>query len=145
MSGVHAKAAEARRRIWWLSKGRTGQAELHTAMPYSWIRTLRTALGISNQQLAARLGITPASVSALEASEARGAIRVETLRRAAEALGCDLTYAFIPSEKLAASASESTRREAGSLGGHAASDARWEELVKAHVDAGLGAGTGTSE
>ena len=51
-------------------------------------------------ELAARMGITGASVRAMEATEITGGIRLSTLRRAAEAMDCTLVYAFIPNESL---------------------------------------------
>ena len=51
-------------------------------------------------QLARRLGVTQATLSALEASEARGSIQLATLRRAAEAMHCALVYVLVPNEPL---------------------------------------------
>jgi predicted DNA-binding mobile mystery protein A len=50
---------------------------------------------------AQRLGIAPASASALEQSEAAGTISLKSLRKAAEVLDCDLVYALVPRKKLA--------------------------------------------
>jgi predicted DNA-binding mobile mystery protein A len=61
-----------------------------------WIREIRRALGMSGRQLAARLGIAASGVTLLEARERRGAVTLETLQKCADALGCDLTYAFVP-------------------------------------------------
>jgi predicted DNA-binding mobile mystery protein A len=57
---------------------------------------VRNALGMSGADLAARLQVTPASVSDIERSESQGRIRMDTLERAAAAMGCDLVYALIP-------------------------------------------------
>lgn len=65
-----------------------------------WIRTVREALSLSQSQLANRLGVTQRSVQAMEKSEASEGIRLDTLRRAADALGCDLVYALVPREPL---------------------------------------------
>jgi predicted DNA-binding mobile mystery protein A len=51
-------------------------------------------------QFAGRLKIRPQSVEALERSEASGAIQLNTLRRAAEALDCTLVYALVPNGSL---------------------------------------------
>ena len=51
--------------------------------------------------LAARLGVTPSTVTRLETSEADDTISLGTLRRAAEALGCELQYALVPRQSLA--------------------------------------------
>lgn len=51
-------------------------------------------------QFAKRLGVSPQSADALEKSEATGSIKLETLRRAAEALDCTLVYALVPNTSL---------------------------------------------
>lgn len=61
-----------------------------------WIRAVRQALGMSLGDLAARLGTTHQSVSMLEQSERAGQIGLGSLRKAAEAMNCDLAYVFIP-------------------------------------------------
>jgi len=53
-------------------------------------------------QLAKRLGVVTSTVTRLEASEADDTISLATLRRAAEALGCELHYALVPRQSLAA-------------------------------------------
>ena len=68
--------------------------------PKGWVRAIREALGMTGVQFAARLGIRPQSVEALEKSEANGAIQLKTLRRAAEALDCTLVYALVPNTSL---------------------------------------------
>jgi predicted DNA-binding mobile mystery protein A len=65
-----------------------------------WIKAVREALGMSTSQLAKRLGIKQPSVVSLEQSEARGSIELATLRRAAEALDCQLVYALVPNKPL---------------------------------------------
>jgi len=61
-----------------------------------WIKVIRAALGMTSANLGRRLDITAAGVRALEASEAAGTIKVATLRRAADAMGCDLVVAMVP-------------------------------------------------
>jgi predicted DNA-binding mobile mystery protein A len=61
-----------------------------------WVRAIREALGMSQAALAARMGVTASAVAALERSEAAGRAQLESLRRAAEAMECDLIYAFVP-------------------------------------------------
>ncbi|MDQ2837618.1 MAG: mobile mystery protein A [Actinomycetota bacterium] len=61
-----------------------------------WIRAVRQALGMSLGDLAARLGMTHQSVSMLEQSERAGQIKLSSLRKAADAMDCDLAYVFIP-------------------------------------------------
>ncbi len=81
-------------------------AGLGAAPPMGWVRALRDALGLTGAQLARRLGIRPASLSELEKNEAKGAITLATLRRAAEALDCTLVYALVPNQSLDAMVKE---------------------------------------
>src|ERR1035438_1330735 len=66
-----------------------------------WVRAVREALGMSAAALSARLGTTAGAVTRLEQSEASDRIQLETLRRAADALGCDLVYLLVPRRPLA--------------------------------------------
>ncbi len=50
--------------------------------------------------LGRRLGVSAQAVYALEASEADGHIRLDSMRRAADALDCVLVYALLPKEGL---------------------------------------------
>jgi len=68
--------------------------------PRGWVRAVREALGMSAAVLAARLGTTPGAVTRLEQSEAADRIQLDTLRRAADALGCDLVYLLVPRRPL---------------------------------------------
>ena len=70
--------------------------------PRGWVRAIREALGMSAATLAERLGTTAGAVSRLEQSEAADRIRLDTLRRAADALGCDLVYLLVPRRQLTA-------------------------------------------
>ena len=69
--------------------------------PKGWVRAVRDALGMTTAQLAKRLGISQPSVVELQQSEAGGTITLNTLQRAAAALGCRLVYSLIPNEPLA--------------------------------------------
>jgi predicted DNA-binding mobile mystery protein A len=61
-----------------------------------WVRAIRDALGMSTRELASRMGLTSSAISKLEANEASGVVSLDTLRRAASALGCRLEYALVP-------------------------------------------------
>ncbi|MFL5576340.1 MAG: mobile mystery protein A [Gemmatimonadaceae bacterium] len=61
-----------------------------------WIAALREALDMTARQFAARLGVTPSNVVRLEQRERDEAISLGALRRAADALDCDLVYAVVP-------------------------------------------------
>ena len=76
-----------------------------------WIRAIRDALGMSSRQLATRMGQSQPAVSQLEHSEVDDRITLATLRRAADALECDLVYALVPRTTL----DDTVRRRARSL------------------------------
>lgn len=80
--------------------------------PKGWVRTIRTALGMTQAQLARRLGMRAASVSALEKREVAGTVTVATLRQAAEALDCDLRIAFVPRRGLQRAVQDEAMRKA---------------------------------
>ncbi len=82
------------------------------APPRGWIRAVRDALGMTGMQLARRLRISPQSVDALEKSEKNGAIKIETLRRAAAALDCTLVYALVPNASLEGAVQDRARKMA---------------------------------
>jgi predicted DNA-binding mobile mystery protein A len=67
-----------------------------------WVRAVRDALGMSAAELGRRMGVSHSAVFELEGSERSGTTRLDTLRRAAEALDCTLVYAFIPRDGLEA-------------------------------------------
>jgi predicted DNA-binding mobile mystery protein A len=50
--------------------------------------------------LAMRLGISQSTLTALEKSEAEGRITLQSLRKAADALDCDLQYVLVPRSPL---------------------------------------------
>lgn len=61
-----------------------------------WIRELRAALGMTAEQLAARMQISQSTLTALEQSEAEERITLKSLQKAARALDCELVYALVP-------------------------------------------------
>lgn len=56
----------------------------------STIKSTRLAAGISVNELARRLGVTPSAVSQLERSESEGTIKLNSLREALAAMGASL-------------------------------------------------------
>lgn len=71
-------------------------ATAHGGPPLGWIRMMREARGLSLRQLAARLGVQGNSVHVAERREIAGGISLYQLQRIADALECDLFYAFVP-------------------------------------------------
>lgn len=61
-----------------------------------WIRAIRDALGLSTRQLADRLDVSGPAVTGWEASERAGTIQLDTLRRVAAAMECEVVYALVP-------------------------------------------------
>lgn len=76
-------------------------AELPARPPSGWIKAIREALGMPAAHLAKRLGLVPSTVLRLETSEADDTISLGSLRRAAEALDCELQYALVPRQSIA--------------------------------------------
>lgn len=68
--------------------------------PKGWIRAIRESLGMTVRQLAARMGVAPSRIPAIEKAEVTGATELRTLRQAAAAMNCALVYAFVPIEPL---------------------------------------------
>jgi len=65
-----------------------------------WIRVIRRALWMSPSELARALGVAQSSLTRLEQSEMNGTISLQSLKRAAGVLGCDVVYAFVPRQPL---------------------------------------------
>ncbi len=85
--------------------------------PRGWVHNLRTALGMTAQDLGRRMKMSQAGVAALEISEAKDAVQLATLRRAAKALDCDLVYALVPKKSLEKTLENQRRKIArGDLG-----------------------------
>jgi len=84
-----------------------------------WLRTVRRSIGLSTGQLARRLGVRQPWVMQLEKGEARGTVTLASLRKAAQALDCDLVYALVPrvplEKRVRAQASRVAARELKSV------------------------------
>lgn len=68
--------------------------------PKGSIRAVRDALGMTSAQFARRLRVAQPTAIELERSEAESRITLQSLERAAEALGCRLVYALVPEKPL---------------------------------------------
>ncbi|MHA2938951.1 mobile mystery protein A [Vibrio sp. RC27] len=71
-----------------------------------WIRTVRTALGMSGAQLARRVGLSRNRISVLERREVSGDITLNQLKELADKLNCDLNYALVPRKTIEATIEE---------------------------------------
>ncbi|MGO9318099.1 MAG: hypothetical protein ACLPXT_01700 [Terracidiphilus sp.] len=63
-----------------------------------WLRRVRRAVGIPVAEMARRMGVGGSEVYRMEYAEDWGRITLRKLRRAAEALGCDLVYGLAPKD-----------------------------------------------
>ena len=63
-----------------------------------WIKSIRTALKMSLQQLGNRLKVSPQSVADMEKREAMGTITLNTLRDLARGLDMKFVYGFVPNK-----------------------------------------------
>ena len=61
-----------------------------------WLAEVRKGLGMTTAQLGRRLNVTKQRVGALERAEAEGKVTLASLKRAAQALDCELVYAVVP-------------------------------------------------
>jgi predicted DNA-binding mobile mystery protein A len=66
-----------------------------------WVQGIRKSLGMSMRSFAARMGFSePSSIRQLESNERTGAITLQTLKRAADALDAEFVYAIVPRNSL---------------------------------------------
>ena len=63
---------------------------------HGWLRAVRESIALTQSALAEKLDLSRQSYAALETSEARGAISLKSLQRAAEAMDCELVYFVVP-------------------------------------------------
>lgn len=66
--------------------------------PTGWVKAIRTALGMSMQQLANRLSISKQSVQDMERRESDGSITIKSLREVAKAMDMELVYGLVPKD-----------------------------------------------
>lgn len=71
----------------------------HVAIPPTgWIKAIRSALGMSMQQLGNKLLITKQSVHEIEHREMEGRITIKSLKEVACAMDMQLVYGFVPND-----------------------------------------------
>ena len=91
------------------------------------ISSIRRALGMGLAQLGRRIGTTPIGMKRLEQREAAGTITLESLARAAEAMGCHLVYALVPKTSLHAVVNGQAHKTAREMLGRVDQTMRLEE------------------
>ncbi|PTR33512.1 putative DNA-binding mobile mystery protein A [Luteibacter sp. OK325] len=68
-----------------------------------WVASIRDALGMSQADLANRMGLSQSAVAKLEMRERAGSAQMDSLRRAAHAMDCELVVLMVPRQSLQAS------------------------------------------
>lgn len=76
------------------------QAKSLAVPPRGWIKAIRESLGMTTAQLGARMGVSQPRIIEIEKNETGDSITLDTLRRAANALECELVYALVPKHSL---------------------------------------------
>jgi predicted DNA-binding mobile mystery protein A len=66
--------------------------------PTGWIKAIRTALGMSMQQLGNKVSVTKQGIMEMENREKEGAITIKSLREVAKAMDMKLVYGFVPND-----------------------------------------------
>ncbi len=78
----------------------TGFSSLKKAAlpPTGWIKAIRTALGMSLQQLGNKLSVTKQGILDFENRESTGAITIKSLKELGRAMDMQLVYGFVPND-----------------------------------------------
>lgn len=71
-----------------------------TSPPRGWLKAIRESLGMTTSQLGKRLGVVQSRAVAIEQAEAKGALTLNSLEKAAQAMDCRLVYAIVPRKPL---------------------------------------------
>lgn len=61
-----------------------------------WLLAVREGLGLTRAAIANRLAISTTAIQSFEQSEARGTISIQSLRKVADALGCEVVIKLVP-------------------------------------------------
>ncbi len=89
---------------------------------------------MSGRELATRMGVSQQTIPDLERSEQRGTIKLETLRRVADALDCDLVYVLLPRRSLDELVTSQARRKAAQHLSPVAHHSRLEDQAATYGD-----------
>src|SRR5258708_20257057 len=85
-----------RLRLSQLDRNLSGARNLPPRPSSGWISSIREALGLSLAEIGRNLRAPRQIVQRFERAEATDRITLRTLRRVADAMGCDLVYALVP-------------------------------------------------
>lgn len=76
-----------------------------------WVKAIRTAVGMSMQQLGNKLSITKQAVMDIEKREQEGSITIKSLKEIGKVLDMQLVYGFVPNDGSLDSLIEKKARE----------------------------------
>jgi predicted DNA-binding mobile mystery protein A len=89
------KLSKPKRKI--LDQKLSQYSKISFAVPKNgWIKAIREALGMTTAQLGERMKIAASNITILENREINKKTTLETMERAAAAMGCKFVYALIP-------------------------------------------------
>lgn len=92
---MNYKLAKSKRKV--LDQKISELKKINWAPPKNgWVKAVREALGLTTAQLGARIGIPASNITILENREVTKKTTIETLEKAAHAMGCKLVYAIVP-------------------------------------------------
>src|SRR5208282_6731218 len=97
-----------------LDRSLSGARNLPPRPSGGWIASIREALGLSLADIGRRLHTPRQTVQKFERAEATDRITLTTLRKVAEAMGCDLVYGFVPKSGSFEDLAERPARESAS-------------------------------
>ncbi|MEO8460699.1 MAG: mobile mystery protein A [Dokdonella sp.] len=80
-----------------------------------WLRAVRQALGMTLDDLAVRVDATGSTVMRLERSEQKGTIQLDSLRRIAAAMNCEVAYVLLPKDSLQQTVAQQREKVARNL------------------------------
>ena len=93
------KLSKPKRRI--LDQKLSQYSKINFAVPKNgWIKAIREALGMTTAQLGERMKVAASNITILENREIAKTTSLETMERAATAMGCKFVYALIPDNSL---------------------------------------------
>lgn len=93
------KLSKSKRKI--LDQKLSQYSKINFTVPKNgWIKAVREALGMTTAQLGERMKIAASNITILENREINKTTTLETMERAATAMGCKFVYTLIPNTSL---------------------------------------------